>query len=146
MTVHIHNPLMGAVGFIGREQINICAYIFHIWKAVGGVAHPVHTAIGARFFHQGANVFDRINLRNQIGTMGKANKPHLIIEQGRKPLGFKATAIRLHFPKPHLYAELRQTRPRASVGFVILIGNNNRVPDLQYLPKGAGQNIAILRR
>ena len=43
LTAHNHDPLMGAIGFIGRKHINIWPHIPNIWDAMGRITDPIHT-------------------------------------------------------------------------------------------------------
>ena len=86
----------------------------------------------------------RIFLPDDVRTMRKTDKLHPFVENCGKAVQLKLPAFRIDMPFPDFHAAVRQTPPGAAVRFMVLIGDDHRVPRLQRLGKGLRKNIGVL--
>ena len=89
---------------------------------------------------------DRVDLSDHIRAVGKTHQPDPFVKQLAQAVYVKHPSFGVNAPLTHLDPLIRQPTPRPTVGFVILIGDDNGIPRGQPFAKCLRQHIGILRR
>ena len=87
---------------------------------------------------------DRVQLSHHVGAMRKTDEADVFIQEGLKIGGVQMTGLRVDRPFADLDPLVRQATPGAGVGFVVLIGDDDRLTRLHELTKRLRQNIGVL--
>ena len=78
--------------------------------------------------------------------MGKGDQLDLTIcKQGRQIRRVQVARLWINAPFTNVDTRIGQTPPTAAIGFMILIGDNNRITVRHAGPQGMGQDIGIQR-
>ena len=112
---------------------------------MGCIRNAVNACVSARGFGRCANLRYRINFRNHIGTVGKANKLYFFVEEIFKTVNRQMTGVRVERPFADFNAAIGEAAPWTAVCLMILIGDDDGVARFQELAKGLRQHISILR-
>ena len=108
------------------------------------ITHAINTRISSGRADHRCNFRHRVHRGDHIGAMRKAHHAHRVIEQSLQILRIEQTRLRINAPFFHLNSPISQAPPRARIGFMVLVGDDDRLPRFQPLPDRLCQNIGIL--
>ncbi len=140
-----HDALMGAVGLVSTEQIDIAPQRAHISKAMRRIGYAIHTGPRARRFRQGADASHIIDRTHNIRAMREHHKRHIPLQELGKVIKVQLAHLGINPPLKDIDAILSQPPPRAAIGLVVLIGHNNALARLDPFAHRLCQHIGILR-
>ena len=107
-------------------------------------ADTVDAGHRADVMRHGDNARHRVFLTNDVRAVRKTDKLHPVVEYGRKAVQLQLPAFGIDMPFPDFHAAVREPSPGAAVCFMVLVGDDHRVPLLQRLGEGLREDIGVL--
>ena len=140
-----HDPLMRAIGLVGREKVDVRPHQADIGKAVRRIADPVDADEGPGGMGQGGDLDHRVDLPHHVRAMRKAYQPHAVVQQPLQVRRVQRAGLGVDAPLAQLDAAFGQAAPGAAVGLMVLVGDDDGLARLHPLAKGLGQHIGVGR-
>ena len=140
-----HDPLMRAIGLVGREQIDVTPKGRDIRKPVWRVADPVHHRPRARVPRHRADRRHVVDLGDDVGAMRETDQlDPPVRQQGRQRRRLQRPGLAVHLPFTHFDPGVRQPPPHARIRLVVLVRHHHSATRArQPGPRGLRQHIGV---
>ncbi len=140
-----HDALMGTIGLVGGEHVDVGAERGDVGQAVRRVADAVDHERRAGGAHEGRDLGDGMDFTHDVGAVRHGDEADLVVEQRAEGSEIEAAGVGRDGPFAHLDALAGETPPGAGIGLVILIGDDDGVAGLEQAAEGMAQHIGIGR-
>ena len=140
----VHEPDMRAVGLVGGVQVHITVERLDVGESVRRERHTVDDDVTPHGMEPISQVTHRVDRGGDVGRMGHREQAGALADHVVEIGGIEQPGCRVDSPFPHHDAGVGQTPPGATIGLVILVGDDDLVTVVPHRAHRPGQHIGVL--